>query len=73
MGGFTGNGANIQSVMQRTQLVAAGIYHSDIVLLVSQMLGQSAANLAGAENNDFHGPATPSETAWHIKEKTRRM
>ena len=54
MRGAAGDGADIESVLQGAQFRAIRIDHGNVVLLAGEMLRQSAADLAGAENNNFH-------------------
>ena len=54
VGACTGHRADIQLGVQLAQFCAVGIDDGDVVLLAGKVLRQGAADLAGAENDDFH-------------------
>ena len=52
--GLARDGADVQPVLQQAQLFPVDVHHRDVILFVSQVFGERTADLAGAENNDFH-------------------
>ncbi|RMS03035.1 hypothetical protein ALP75_204168 [Pseudomonas syringae pv. actinidiae] len=54
-------GADVQAITQIAQPVAVGVDHGNVVGFARQMLGQCAAHLTGAQNDDFQllTPAPP--------------
>ena len=57
--GVAGHGAHVETVLQVAQHVLVGIDDRDFVgLLARQVMGGGAADLAGAEDENFHGSPT---------------
>ncbi|MCY1178490.1 hypothetical protein D9M73_188400 [compost metagenome] len=55
--GLAGDGADVQAVAEVAQALAVGVDHGDVVGFAGEVLGQCAADLAGTEDDDFHGGA----------------
>jgi hypothetical protein len=55
VGGASGDGADVQAILQRAQLVTVRVHHGDVVLFVGQVFRERAADLASSENDDLHG------------------
>ena len=54
VGKRNGNSADVQAVAEVAQAIGIGVDHGDVVGLAGQVLRQGSADLAGAENDDFH-------------------
>ncbi len=52
------HGADVQAVLEVRQAVDVDVDDGDIVGLAGQVLGQGAAHLAGADNDNLHGCAS---------------
>ena len=54
VGAVTVDHPQVKLVLQFAQAFAVGVDDGDVVVLPGQVLGQSAADLAGSQNDDLH-------------------
>ena len=54
------HGAQVEPVLQRAQALRLEVDHRDVVLLGNQALGDRAADLAGAQDDDLHSSRRPT-------------
>jgi hypothetical protein len=71
VGGVAGNRADVEPVLKVAQHLVAGVHDGDVVRqFTGELMSGRAADLAGAENDDFQGDSCPGGeaacNAWRI-------